>query len=187
MKHLANILTLSRIALALILLVFFGEVTVPFLIIYVVAQFTDMIDGTVARKTGSCSTEGAVFDTIADVLLVGNVVKMVFKHRILSRSMKTWLLTSLCIAIVSPIISLIRFGKPYFVHSLSSKILSGVLLVMPFAIFFGFAEGYAVFALILFTYSMIENVIMNLLMKAPDSDVLTIGAVIRQNRALGAE
>lgn len=187
MKHLANILTVSRIALALILLLFFGEISVPFLVIYLIAQLTDMVDGTIARKTNTCSTEGAILDTTADVLLVSNVVKMAFKHKILSKFMKIWLLISLCIATISPIISLIRFGKPYFIHSLSSKILGGAIMTVPISMFFGFAEICVIFVLILFTYSMIENAIMNLLLKKPNSDILTIGAIIRENRAMSAE
>lgn len=187
MKYLANILTVSRIVLALILLLFFGEISVPFLVIYFIAQLTDMVDGTIARKTNTCSTEGAILDTAADVLLVSNVVKMAFKHKILSKSMKIWLLISLCIATISPIISLVRFGKPYYIHSLSSKILGGSIMFVPVSTFFGFAEPYIVLVLILFTYSMIENAIMNLMLKKPDSDVLTINAIIRQNKAMSVE
>lgn len=187
MKNLANILTISRIVLALVLLVCFGEISVPFLVIYSVAQLTDMVDGTIARKTGSCSTEGAILDTVADVLLVANTVKMTFKYKILTRGMKVWLLISLSIAALSPLVSLIKFKKPYFVHSLSSKILGGVLFTVPFALYLGIGQKFAIFALALFTYSMIENVIMNLLLKSPDADVLTIGAIIKQNRALEAQ
>lgn len=50
MKNLANILTVTRIVLALVLLIFFGEISVSFLVIYVIAELTDMVDGAKMAK-----------------------------------------------------------------------------------------------------------------------------------------
>ena len=78
MKHLANILTISRIILATILLIFFKKITILFLILYTIAEFTDIIDGTIARKTKSCSYMGALLDSVADLILAANLVKFIF-------------------------------------------------------------------------------------------------------------
>ena len=41
-----------------------------FYCLYCVAGFTDMIDGTIARKTGSASTFGSTLDSIADFVFI---------------------------------------------------------------------------------------------------------------------
>ena len=66
-KHIANILTGCRI-LGSILLLFFSVFSLEFYIIYLLCGFSDMIDGTIARKTNSTSEFGAKIDTAADLV-----------------------------------------------------------------------------------------------------------------------
>lgn len=68
-KHIANILTGCRI-FGSILLLFFPAFSLAFYIVYLFCGFSDMIDGTVARKTNSTSQFGSQLDTIADLVLV---------------------------------------------------------------------------------------------------------------------
>ena len=69
-KHFANILTCCRI-LGSILLLFFPAFSVAFYIIYLFCGFSDMIDGTIARKTNSTSKFGSQLDSIADFIFAG--------------------------------------------------------------------------------------------------------------------
>ena len=68
-KQIANILTGCRI-LGSILLLFFPAFSAAFYIIYLLCGFSDMIDGTIARKTNSSSEFGAKIDTAADLVFV---------------------------------------------------------------------------------------------------------------------
>ena len=68
-KHLANILTGFRI-FGSILLLFVPVFSAAFYSLYLLCGFTDMIDGTVARKTGSASRFGEKLDTAADIAFV---------------------------------------------------------------------------------------------------------------------
>ena len=68
-KQMANILTGFRI-LGGILLLFIPVFSVAFYSIYLLCGLTDMIDGTVARKTGSASPFGEKLDTAADIVFV---------------------------------------------------------------------------------------------------------------------
>lgn len=68
-KHIANIVTGCRI-LGSVLLLLFPAFSVEFYIIYITCGFSDMIDGTVARKTNSNSEFGAKLDTVADLAFV---------------------------------------------------------------------------------------------------------------------
>ena len=68
-KNVANILTSFRI-LGSILLLFFPVFSAAFYSIYLLCGFSDMIDGTIARKTNSASEFGAKMDTVADLVFV---------------------------------------------------------------------------------------------------------------------
>ena len=68
-KHAANILTGLRI-LGSMLLLFIPVFSAAFYSVYLFCGFTDMIDGTVARKTGSASRFGERLDTAADIVFV---------------------------------------------------------------------------------------------------------------------
>ena len=69
-KHIANILTGCRI-LGSILLLFYPAFSFAFYITYLLCGFSDMIDGTIARKTNSTSKFGSQLDTVADLIFVG--------------------------------------------------------------------------------------------------------------------
>ena len=68
-KHIANILTGCRI-FGSVLLLFFPAFSLGFYIIYLLCGFSDMIDGTIARKTNSTSKFGSQLDTVADLVFV---------------------------------------------------------------------------------------------------------------------
>ena len=65
----ANIITSIRIICGIALL-FSPAISLVFYVLYIVAGFTDMIDGTVARKTNTASEFGSKLDTIADFIFV---------------------------------------------------------------------------------------------------------------------
>jgi len=68
-KYIANIITGSRIVFSLPLL-FIPLSSALFYILYLFCGLTDMIDGTIARKTNSISKFGSQLDTIADFAFV---------------------------------------------------------------------------------------------------------------------
>ena len=68
-KQIANIITGCRIFCS-ILMIFFPVFSAEFYITYLICGFTDMIDGTVARKTNSISEFGAKFDTVSDLIFI---------------------------------------------------------------------------------------------------------------------
>lgn len=68
-KHIANIVTGCRV-LGSVLLLFFPAFSVEFYAIYIICGFSDMIDGTIARKTNSTSEFGSKIDTVADIAFI---------------------------------------------------------------------------------------------------------------------
>ena len=68
-KHIANIITCCRI-LSSFLLLFFPAFSLDFYITYLLCGFSDMIDGTIARKTNAVTEFGSKLDTVADFVFV---------------------------------------------------------------------------------------------------------------------
>ena len=69
MKRIPNLLSTSRIALCLPLLLV-DAMTLPFWVLYLIAGLTDMLDGFLARRWGVESKFGARLDSLADFLFV---------------------------------------------------------------------------------------------------------------------
>ena len=68
-KQIANIITSSRI-LSSIGLLYCPVFSDSFYVLYLFCGLTDMVDGTIARKTGAASSFGARLDTVADFLFM---------------------------------------------------------------------------------------------------------------------
>ena len=68
-KHIANIITGSRTVLSLPLL-FIPLTSAWFYVLYLLCGLSDMIDGTVARKTKNASEFGARLDTLSDFVFM---------------------------------------------------------------------------------------------------------------------
>lgn len=68
-KYIANAITSLRIIGSVVLL-FFDVSSLPFYITYLLCGFSDMIDGTIARKTNAVSEFGSKLDTVADFVFV---------------------------------------------------------------------------------------------------------------------
>jgi CDP-diacylglycerol--glycerol-3-phosphate 3-phosphatidyltransferase len=68
-KHIANILTLCRV-FGSILLLCIPVFSAGFNTVYILCGFSDMIDGTVARKIGSAGKFGAKLDSVADIMFM---------------------------------------------------------------------------------------------------------------------
>ena len=66
-KNIPNIISVSRIILCLSLF-FLEPMSTTFLIVYAVTFLTDIVDGNLARMTGTTSDLGRRLDSIADVI-----------------------------------------------------------------------------------------------------------------------
>ena len=68
MKHIPNIISMSRIILLIVLFFVFHNVSL-FIVLYIICGLSDILDGYVARKTNTQSELGARLDSIADFIL----------------------------------------------------------------------------------------------------------------------
>ena len=155
-KHIANILTGYRI-LGSILLLFFPAFSVAFYIIYLFCGFSDMIDGTIARKTNSISKFGSQLDTIAD--LVFAVVSMIRLLPVIHLPQWLWIWCGM-IAIIK--IGNIIWGyvsKKQFMslHTIMNKATGLLLFLLPLTISFMELKYTAIVVCSIATFSAIQE------------------------------
>ena len=90
-KQIANMLTASRILCSIGLLfcpVFSGS----FYVLYLFCGLTDMVDGTVARKTGSAGEFGARLDTVADLAFAAAAFRKIIPQISLPKWLWCWVM-----------------------------------------------------------------------------------------------
>ena len=126
MKHIPNILSASRIALCLPLLMV-DAMTVPFWVLYVIAGTTDMLDGFVAKRWGVESKFGAKLDSLADFVFVLAVGYKLFPW--LKLSDELWMMIGLIalVKMVNAICSYVVRHRIEYLHTKANK-LTGFLL-----------------------------------------------------------
>lgn len=131
----ANIITLGRVACSAALL-FCPPFSTPFYILYIAAGLTDMIDGPVARKTGTAGGLGSKLDTVAD--LVFALVCLIKLIPVLDT--EGWMLIAIVgIALIKMINVLSGFvvRKEFVtVHSVMNKITGALLFALPLTVRF---------------------------------------------------
>ena len=126
----ANLITCIRIVLSAALL-FSPALSPAFYALYLAAGFSDMIDGAVARKTGTVSELGSKLDTIADLVFTAAcLVKLLPVLEV-----PVWLL--IWIAVIAAI-KLLNIAAGYLkqkrfpaVHSGINKVTGGLLFLFP--------------------------------------------------------
>lgn len=129
----ANIITFVRIVCSVALL-FCPALSTPFYIFYFSAGLTDMIDGAVARKTGTVSEFGSRLDTLADCIFVA--VCLIKLIPVLP--FEPWMFISVGIIVMIKIINILSGffvrKKLVTVHSVMNKITGGLLFVLPLTV-----------------------------------------------------
>ena len=129
----ANLLTCFRIICSIVLL-FCHPFSASFYVIYLLAGFTDMVDGTVARKTGTSSEFGAKLDTIADtVLVLACLIKLLPVLKI-EVWMYVWILIIAVIKVINILSGFILEKRFVTVHSAANKITGTLLFVLPLSL-----------------------------------------------------
>ncbi len=132
-KHFANIVTSIRILGSACMLC--SSVFSPlFYCTYLLCGFTDMIDGTIARKTNSATSFGSQLDSIADLIfLTAASIKILPAIYI-----PNWLWCSVLIVFILKIIDVIwrYILVRLFVlkHTLMNKLTGVLLFLLPFSL-----------------------------------------------------
>ena len=129
-KYIANIITSSRIIFSLPLL-FIPLSSVWFIILYLFCGLTDMIDGTIARKTGAVSAFGATLDTIADSVFVAVCFVKILPFMQFPTWLWPWIGMIAIIKISNVVWGLVSHKKLISAHTILNKVTGFLLFMLP--------------------------------------------------------
>ncbi len=134
MKHAANILTALRIALSLLLLAFLDNRTVCFAF-FAAGGATDLLDGIIARRTGTASKLGARLDSFADMLMfVIMVICAVVWEGGALWALMPYLAAVAAVRVANLVIAACKFRTFAGIHTIGNK-LTGVLIFVSFGVY----------------------------------------------------
>ena len=129
----ANALTICRIALSIALLPT-ETFSLPFFLIYALAGLTDMLDGFVARKTGTESELGARLDSIADLVLTIACLVKALPAISVPTWLWAWMAAIALVKVVNVISGLVIERCLVLPHTMANKVAGLVAFLVPFAI-----------------------------------------------------
>ena len=134
-KQIENIITSSRIICSICLLpspVFF----VSFYIMYLFCGITDMVDGTIARKTKSVSETGARLDTVADIVFVAVCFAKILPLIQFPAWLWIWIVVIATVKIGNVVWGLICNKKLVSMHTILNKATGFLLFLFPLTLSF---------------------------------------------------
>lgn len=154
--HLANIITVIRIILSIGML--FVPVFSPvFYALYITAGVSDMVDGTIARKTGTASDLGAKLDTAADLVMVTVCLVKIIPVLDIPLWILIWTAVIALIKVINVIFGYLKRKEFVAAHTILNKVTGIVLFILPFTVQVIGIKFSGVFVLALSTFAAIQE------------------------------
>ena len=129
----ANIITGFRI-LCSIALLFFPVFSPAFYALYIAAGLSDMVDGTVARKTGTVSDFGSKLDTAADFVLVAVCLIKMIPALNIPKWLTIWIAVIALIKVINVVSGYAMHKKLVVAHTVMNKVTGVLLFILPLTI-----------------------------------------------------
>ena len=127
------IITCLRIVISAVLL-FCPSFSPVFYVLYLSAGFSDMIDGTVARRTNTAGEFGAKLDTAADFVFAAVCMLKLLPKMLMPLWLYIWIAGIAAIKAFNIAAGFIRQKHSPAVHSIMNKLTGGMLFVLPLTI-----------------------------------------------------
>lgn len=131
----ANIVTGCRI-LCSIGMLFFPALSLGFFILYLICGLTDMVDGTIARKTNTASEFGAKLDSTADFIFVAAALLKILPVLAISCWLWLWILGIALVKIANVISGFVREKRFMVEHTILNKMTGFLLFLLPLTVLF---------------------------------------------------
>ena len=134
-KHIANIIMGSRIVFSLPLL-FIPLSSAWFYALYLLCGLSDMIDGTVARRTNSATQFGARLDTVSDFVFMTVALIKFVPHLHIPVWLWIWIGIIAMIKLGNVVWGFVRTKKLISPHTILNKVAGLFLFLLPVTISF---------------------------------------------------
>ena len=175
LSYLPNLITTSRFALVAAL-IFLPPLSLPSVIIFIIAGLTDMIDGPLARNIKNAKSNlGAELDSMADMFMV---IVSVF---IIVPAMGLWsviwpaIIIALGFKLMSAVPGIVKHRKVFFLHTLANKVLAMLLFIgaILYFIFGGLLviNLYFVFVIAFVFVATFEEMVIISMLDYPNKDI----------------
>lgn len=171
----ADTVTSMRIVFSFVLLML--PVTSPeFILIYTLIGLTDVLDGWLARKTGTVSDFGARLDSVADLLFYGILLLRLLPTLWLALPQAIWYVVGavLLVRVLAYTTAAVKYHRFASLHTWLNKLTGGSVFLLPyvFAVSDGVAYGWAVCLLAL--AASLEELTIHLFQKEYAADRKTL-------------
>ena len=167
----ADTVTSMRIVFSFVLLML--PVTSPeFILIYTLIGLTDVLDGWLARKTGTVSDFGARLDSIADLLFYGILLFRLLPTLWLALPKAVWYVVSavLLVRILAYATAAVKYHRFASLHTWLNKLTGGAIFLLPYALVFSYGTGYLRIVCALALLAAAEELAMNIRFKEYRAD-----------------
>ena len=169
--NIADTVTASRIALALVLL-FMPLRSMHFLAVYTLSGLTDALDGYLARKNGTVSDFGARLDSIADLCFFGVVILKLLTVVFVELPECMWyaVCAVLAVRVAAYAVGALRYRRFAPVHTWLNKLTCGAIFILPYALVFSYGTGFLKIVCVLALLSAAEELAINIRFREYEAD-----------------
>lgn len=159
MRHVPNLISVSRILLSFLLPFFFLNTSV-FVVLYILIGITDALDGFIARKYKVESALGARLDSLGDLVFYLVITGyLVTEQKNVVADFLVFILLILGLRVANMIIGLIRYRKLIMIHTLANKLTGFLVFALPILIISG-TTGLLYVIVAIAIFSPVEELIM---------------------------
>jgi CDP-diacylglycerol--glycerol-3-phosphate 3-phosphatidyltransferase len=130
MKVIPNCISISRIIFSLIL-IYIKPLSLDFYAIYIICGFSDIIDGFIARITDTTSSLGAKLDSMADIMMIGVLLFLLYPIVNPKIEIVIWIILIAMIRLLSMVVVMKKYKTFASIHTYGNKITGIVLFVFP--------------------------------------------------------
>lgn len=141
MKHLPNLITLSRLVSALLLMPI-RAFSQAFFIVYTYCGVSDVLDGALARRLHCNDEFGARFDSIADIVFYAVTAFKILPLLCSKLTPSIWYIitATVIIRIISYTAAAIKYRRFASLHTYMNKLTGFLVFTVPYIIFLPFAK-----------------------------------------------
>lgn len=171
MKHLPNLITLSRLvsALALMPVCAFSK---AFFVIYTYCGISDVIDGALARRMHCNSEKGAKLDSIADIIFYAVTAFKIFPALCGTLTPLIWCIIAAAalLRIISYLTAAIKYRRFASLHTYMNKLTGFLVFTVPYIIFQPFAKPVCLIISVVAVIAALEELIIHISMSEYNAD-----------------
>ena len=162
MKNLPNLITLSRLVSAILLMPIcaFSQV---FFAIYTYCGISDVLDGALARKLHCNDEFGARLDSIADIVFYAVTAFKILPVLCSKLTPSIWyiVIATVIIRIISYTVAAIKYRRFASLHTYMNKLTGFFVFTVPYIIFMPFAESACMIISVVAVIAAMEELIIH--------------------------